>query len=237
MKKRIASIVLAAACALSLGACGTTTTSTSTTTSSTISKTASSTEVTPTPTPASQHFEATIGAGNYIAGKDIPVGTYNLTAVSGSGNVSSTNMYSGGLNEVMGTSDPSIDNASFNGAKLDKDVRLTIGGTVSVKIVSDDAKTGEVVARSGASGDEITLSSGNYTAGQQFPVGTYNIAAVSGNRNVSSSNLYDGGINEVMSPDASDGISISAFCNCELPKDATLQLSNCVTVKLTPVGQ
>ena len=51
--------------------------------------------------PVTEHFEADLIAGNYIAGVDIPAGTYNLTATAGSGNVSSSNMYNGGLNEIM----------------------------------------------------------------------------------------------------------------------------------------
>ena len=46
--------------------------------------------------PATEHFEVDLSAGNYVSGVDIPAGTYNLTATGGSGNVSSTNMYSGG---------------------------------------------------------------------------------------------------------------------------------------------
>ena len=45
-----------------------------------------------------EHYEIDLTAGNYTAGIDLPVGTYNLTATAGSGNVSSSNMYNGGLN-------------------------------------------------------------------------------------------------------------------------------------------
>ena len=41
--------------------------------------------------------------GNYVAGSDFEAGTYDIVAVSGNGNVSSSNMFSGGINAVMGT--------------------------------------------------------------------------------------------------------------------------------------
>lgn len=42
-----------------------------------------------------------LSSGNYEAGVDFEAGTYNIVAIDGSGNVYSSNMYSGGLNAVM----------------------------------------------------------------------------------------------------------------------------------------
>nr|DAG86807.1 MAG TPA: hypothetical protein [Caudoviricetes sp.] len=77
------------------------------------------------------------------------------------------------------------------------------------------------------------LISGNYIAGTDFEAGTYNIDAVSGNGNISSSNLYDGGINAMMGK--GDSIYERKYINIELPKDAELKISGGLKVKLTPV--
>ena len=42
-------------------------------------------------------------AGIYTAGVDFPAGTYDFTATDGVGNVESSNLRSGGINDVMGT--------------------------------------------------------------------------------------------------------------------------------------
>ena len=44
--------------------------------------------------------EYTLGAGYYTAGIDLPVGKCNLTAVSGNGNINSSNLLKGGVNDV-----------------------------------------------------------------------------------------------------------------------------------------
>ncbi|MEA4987580.1 MAG: copper amine oxidase N-terminal domain-containing protein [Anaerovorax sp.] len=43
--------------------------------------------------------------GNYTSGTDFSAGTYTITAVKGGGNVSSSNLLSGGINAIMGTPD------------------------------------------------------------------------------------------------------------------------------------
>ena len=83
-----------------------------------------------------EHYEIDLSAGNYTAGKDIPIGTYNITATSGTGNVSSSNMFSGGLNEVMSPDDDGISQQSFNGLKMKKDVVLTVGGDVVIHLIA-----------------------------------------------------------------------------------------------------
>ncbi|WP_245157206.1 copper amine oxidase N-terminal domain-containing protein [Anaerovorax sp. IOR16] len=43
--------------------------------------------------------------GNYTSGIDFSAGTYTITAIKGGGNVSSSNLLSGGINAIMGTPD------------------------------------------------------------------------------------------------------------------------------------
>lgn len=178
-------------------------------------------------------YTTEFSAGHYEAGVDFPAGTYKITAVSGSGNVSSSNMYSGGLNEVM-SSEPEegLSVADFSGAKLKKGVSLNVGGTVVISISSDAAEVSAMEARENALTEEKELSSGNYVAGTDFPAGVYDVVAVSGNGNVSSSNMYEGGLNEIFST-ATDGFSISEYKNAEFSEGVELTISSC-TVKLVP---
>lgn len=49
--------------------------------------------------------EITLKDGHYTAGKDFPVGKYNIVCIEGFGNVYSNNAFDGGLNEIMATKD------------------------------------------------------------------------------------------------------------------------------------
>lgn len=76
------------------------------------------------------------------------------------------------------------------------------------------------------------LSSGYYTAGKDFLAGTYDIEAVKGHGNVSSDNMYSGGINAVMSEKSKEGFYEQKYSNISLPEDTQLHIDG-VTVKLT----
>lgn len=176
-----------------------------------------------------QSYSATLGAGNYTVGIDIPAGKYNLTAQSGYGNVSSSNMYDGGLNEVMGTEQSA--QKTFTGAKFDKDVTLSISGSLTLQISSDAADVQNLAARKNTATKEYTFSSGNYTCGTDFEPGEYVITAASGYGNVNSDNMYDGGLNEVMG--TTNG-GLSQFSNAEFKNGTQLQISGGVTIKMSP---
>ena len=79
------------------------------------------------------------------------------------------------------------------------------------------------------------LTSGNYTAGKDFPAGVYKIVAVSGTGNLSSSNIYDGGVNEMFGIDNGNGIYNNQFLNAELKDKVTLTISGGLTIQLIPV--
>lgn len=78
----------------------------------------------------------------------------------------------------------------------------------------------------------VELSNGNYVAGEDFDAGTYDLIAVSGGGNVSSSNMYSGGLNAIMGT-ANDGFYEKEYKNIKLPAGTTLKISG-VTIKLVP---
>lgn len=164
----------------------------------------------------------TVTTGYYTVGIDIPEGTCNITAVSGSGNLYSTD---GGINEVFGL-DPE-DVSSFKGLKLQKDDILSISGKLTIKIVYkliQEGFTGRTYDISGA----IDISAGNYNAGSDFKAGVYNIVAVSGSGNLSTGD-YE--VNEVFGLDEEDVHEIN---NVYLPKGAELSLEGDMSVRLIP---
>lgn len=187
------------------------------------------------PESSAEHYEVDLSAGNYTAGVDIPTGTYNLSATGGSGNVSSSNMYSGGLNEIMGTPADEYNTESFNGLKLDDGVVLTLRSSVTLHLVSENANVSGVTARSAADGAPLDFGAGNYTCGSDFSPGTYNVIATGGSGNVSSDNMFSGGLNEVMGT-TNDGISIAQFNNAIFEDGTVLTISG-TSVQLVPVGE
>lgn len=89
---------------------------------------------------------------------------------------------------------------------------------------------------------EVSLTNGNYVAGKDFKAGMYNIVAIEGGGNVSSSNMYDGGLNAIMgskqkikeSKDIGMNIYQEEYKNIDLPKKTTLKVDG-VKIKLIPV--
>lgn len=178
-------------------------------------------------------FDKELTSGNYITGTDFPSGKYKIVAISGNGNVSSSNMYSGGLNEVMGVGDSAY-SKEYNNAKFDKNDVLKISGGVKIKLTSmEDVNLDEQNKRKADNGNAKSLGNGNYIAGEDFNAGTYNIEVISGNGNISSSNIYDGGINAIMGK--SDSMYEKKYLHIELPDGVELKISGGLKVKLTPI--
>lgn len=182
--------------------------------------------------PTTEPFEINLKTGYYTVGVDIPAGTYTLTAVAGNGNVNSSNMYDGGLNEIMSAQTDEYSISEFKNAKLETGVTLNLSGTIELKLSCDSAEVSEIEARNNPLTEEVQLGSGNYVAGTDFPAGEYDVIAVDGSGNVSSSNMYDGGLNEIFSTET-DGFSISEFKNAQLKEGVELTISSC-TIKLVP---
>ena len=72
--------------------------------------------------------------GNYVAGSDCEAGTYDIVAVSGNGNVSSSNMFSGGINAVMGTRNSDFYEKEYKNIKLPYGTELTVDG-VTINLI------------------------------------------------------------------------------------------------------
>lgn len=80
----------------------------------------------------------TLGNGNFEAGVDFEAGSYDIIAISGGGNVISSNMFDGGINAVMGV-DQSFDfyEKEYKNIKLPQGTTLKVDG-VEIKLVPRD---------------------------------------------------------------------------------------------------
>ena len=74
--------------------------------------------------------------GVYVAGQDFKGGKYNIIAVSGSGNISSSNMYTGGVDGEI-SSDNNGAYKEYRNINLPNGTKLTISGDVSRKLVEN----------------------------------------------------------------------------------------------------
>lgn len=176
-------------------------------------------------------YSVELSSGHYTSGIDFPAGTYTITAVKGNGNVSTSNMYSGGLNAVMGVKGGDMYQKEFKNAKIPDGEVLSVSG-VTVKISSAGNVNTQLKKRENTATKEVTFSAGNYVAGTDFPEGTYDVIATKGSGNVSSDNMYEGGLNAVMST-KTDDMYIKEFKNADFKSGVTLTISG-VSVKLVP---
>jgi hypothetical protein len=77
----------------------------------------------------------TLSTGEYIAGKDIKLGKYDLIAQSGNGNISVKSSYNLKVNEMFGIGIEGYDQfytKTFNNLKLENNDTISISGTVSI---------------------------------------------------------------------------------------------------------
>lgn len=164
----------------------------------------------------------TLSTGFYTAGIDIPVGTCNVTAISGSGNLLSSDYE---LDENFGLEEDDV--SSFKGLKLPKGVSLNVLGLLSISIaykVIEDGFSGRTYDISAA----IDLSTGNYESGTDFESGIYNIVAVSGSGTLTSD---DAEVDEMFGLDDGD---VNEIKNVYLPEGVELSLEGNISVKLIP---
>lgn len=110
------------------------------------------------------------------------------------------------------------------------------------KLEKQKAEKAEKEAQAKLEAKSKVLGNGNFISGEDFDPGVYNIVAVKGGGNVSSSNMYSGGINAIMGSDEkikeSEAIGMKDFYkkeykNIKLPKGTELKLDD-VEVKLIP---
>ena len=191
---------------------------------------------TPAPTPSTISFEQEFSSGNYTAGIDFPAGKYDIVAVSGGGNVSSSNAFDGGINAVMGTEDKNelMDMYEQEYSNIDLPDG-TISG-VTVRLTCDAASGAPLTPRNQVITETVDLGNGNFVAGEDFPAGVYNIVAVSGAGNVSSDNMFNGGLNAMMGTEEENQIMDmyeQEYKNIDLPDGTTLTISG-VQIQLVP---
>ncbi|ADU27727.1 hypothetical protein [Ethanoligenens harbinense] len=175
-------------------------------------------------TPSTISVNQTLSDGYYTVGVDFPAGTYNFTAASGSGNVITTD---GEINEIMGDQG----DKTFNNAKLQNGTVLSVSG-VQLQIASSNASGATLKPRNQSGLVTKQLAAGNYTAGTDFPAGTYDLTAVSGQGNVISQNGTLP-LNAIMSTDDSDGMSTKTYKNVTFKAGNTLQITG-VTISISP---
>ena len=194
---------------------------------------------TPAPTPSTISFEQEFSSGNYTAGIDFPAGKYDIVAVSGGGNVSSSNAFDGGINAVMGTEDKNelmdMYEQEYSNFVLPDGSTLSISG-VTVRLTCDAASGAPLTPRNQVITETVDLGNGNFVAGEDFPAGVYNIVAVSGAGNVSSDNMFNGGLNAMMGTEEENQIMDmyeQEYKNIDLPDGTTLTISG-VQIQLVP---
>ena len=235
--KRTLALLLSLALSVSLCACTVTPPEEQGGGSAVDSDTSSSSPIeTSDPTPSTISFEQEFSSGNYTAGIDFPAGKYDIVAVSGGGNVSSSD---GGINAVMGTEDKNelmdMYEQEYKNIDLPDGTTITISG-VTVRLTSDAASGDPLTPRNQEITETVDLGIGNFGAGEDFPAGVYDIVAVSGGGNVSSSNLYEGGINAILGTEDQNEIMDmyeQEYKNIDLPEGTTLTISG-VQIQLVP---
>ena len=177
-------------------------------------------------------YETELTDGNYTCGIDFPAGRYNITAIAGSGNVSSSNMFSGGLNETMAAVADDMYITEFKNAKFENDDVLRVFNGVTIRIYSTAADATPLKKRVQPNTETITLTSGYYISGDDFPAGVYDVIATEGSGNVSSDNMFDGGLNATMGVEK-DNFYENEYKNIELPKGIEIKVSG-LTIDLVP---
>jgi hypothetical protein len=89
------------------------------------------TKKTPTPKPQPKVYNFT--PGHYLSGRDFDPGTYDVEAISGKGNVYSSNILDGGLNDIMSSVKDEYFNNINKNIRFQKNTELAIMG-VTVKL-------------------------------------------------------------------------------------------------------
>ena len=180
-------------------------------------------------TPKDNYYkEYDLGAGNYVIGTDLPAGTVDFTAISGTGSISTSN---GTLSiPTFGTEDGYT--GTVENMVLYSGTKMTVTGSLRMR-VSYVSQPEEISETSSQSGSEKELAAGTYTSGKDFTAGTYDFSIVSGYGTVTSSNASSGdGIDEMMGLADEGGNYSQSVKGISLPDGTTLTVEGC-TVKIT----
>lgn len=88
----------------------------------------------PTPTKKIDLKEYELSNGNYYAGDDFNAGVYDIIALKGTGTVQSDNIFSGGINAMMGVGDEEFYETEYKNIELPDGTKLIIKN-VTIKLV------------------------------------------------------------------------------------------------------
>lgn len=171
--------------------------------------------------------DKTLESGFYTVGVDIPAGTYDFKALSGGGNVITDD---GSINEIMGVaSKGSLYTETYKNADLRDGQVLSVSG-VSIQIASNNASGTALKKREQTITKIEEFGAGNYVAGKDFAVGTYDLKALSGGGNVITE---DGTLNAVMGTESNE-MYIKTYSNVEFKEGTKLTISGGLKISLTP---
>jgi len=177
-----------------------------------------------------QSFQIGLGAGNYVVGKDIPAGAYEIKVTSGSGEFRVNN--SNKTCEKMSNEETEDIVNSLSSIIFEKDTTFKIDGNVTLKFdtLTADIQTYEM--RKHLDVSPIDLNSGEYIIGVDIPEGTYKIIATGSYGTVELSN---GELYKTMNSE-DDGSSIKEYRNAKLSKDTKFIISD-TSVQLVQVSE
>lgn len=169
-------------------------------------------------------YTTKVTAGYYEGGVQLPSGNYDITLLSGQGNVFS----SSGLNEIF-SSDSSLGISKYNNFYLSCGDVLNVAGNLNLRITCKEADMDSLSKLDNKEASEKKLEAGKYVAGVDFNSGVYDIVHIKGNGNV----FVDDGdvVNEMFG--SGDEMYINRFKNCTFSEGTTIELSG-VSVKLVP---
>lgn len=180
-----------------------------------------------------EEYQTKLMSGNYVVGVDIPIGTYKVNIINGTGIIDIENQTQG----VFISSEMSLDSDIFEDAyKSISNVRLydntiikVVG--IEVELISENAKTSLLRDKTQNIEElnEVNLSS-VYEIGKDIKAGVYDIQYIEGFGNVITEGLDNGGIDA----DFIEGEELSkVYKNIELVEGTKL-IVNGVKIKLIP---
>lgn len=188
-----------------------------------------------------EEFSTSLICGNYIVGRDIPPGKYDIAKQKGNGYLTIKDgeqpLLHGLISDIerLDRIEP-----SHSDVELKKDVTIKISGGLVLDFKSRATNVDEYSPLVEDMDNQILLWP-NYihTSGVEFPEGIYNIEVFEGSDPgvVQSSNLLTDGITETMGDYEDDKLQDlfpSQFRNVNLPKGTTLMLTD-VQIILIPL--
>lgn len=188
-------------------------------------------------------YSTTLYTGHYIVGTDIPVGTYNFSSKSGSGNLFSSD---GKINAIFDYNNKSANEVGIenfgteklNNVYLEDGVILSVTGTQEISAGCSDGLLDDLKSRSQDNLDELEIGYGSYGASDNIPAGIYDIELIEGMGNIICGTDLNNGINEIMGnasneKDAGENVYITKFKNLIINEGDILEIND-IKIKLIP---